>query len=97
MGANRAVSIPTDQLFPGFKTPPNDPSREVKRAPDPMEEEPVIDDDFDDPDFDDEDTCECCGGDGVIEYAEHPEVWGEDNPSYQNHLLPCPECSGRGF
>jgi hypothetical protein len=44
---------------------------------------------------DSEETCDCCGGEGVIEYADHPEVWGEDCPSYQNHLLPCPECRRR--
>ena len=42
--------------------------------------------------WDDEETCDMCGGDGMIEYLDHPEVWGEDCPSDQNHLLPCPEC-----
>ena len=42
-----------------------------------------------------DDTCSCCGGDGVVEYADHPEVWGEDCPSYENHLVPCPECLER--
>jgi hypothetical protein len=51
--------------------------------------------DYPDEYWDDEDTCEMCGGDGVIEYLDHPEVWGEDCPSYQNHLLPCPECRRR--
>ena len=54
-----------------------------------------IPDYFDDYDCDDQDTCECCGGDGVVEYLDHPETWGEDCPSYQNHLVPCPECARR--
>lgn len=44
---------------------------------------------------DDDDCCDMCGGDGVVEYLDHPELWGEDCPSYQNHLLPCPECARR--
>ena len=52
-------------------------------------------DDYPEEYWDDEETCEMCGGDGVIEYLDHPEVWGEDCPSYQNHLLPCPECRRR--
>lgn len=52
-------------------------------------------DDYPEEYWDDEDVCEMCGGDGVIEYLDHPEVWGEDCPSYQNHLLPCPECRRR--
>lgn len=46
-------------------------------------------------DEENEETCDMCGGEGVIEYADYPEVWGEDCPSYQNHLLPCPECRRR--
>jgi alpha-D-ribose 1-methylphosphonate 5-phosphate C-P lyase len=52
-------------------------------------------DDYPEEYWDNEDVCEMCGGDGVIEYLDHPEVWGEDCPSYQNHLLPCPECRRR--
>lgn len=52
-------------------------------------------DDYPEDYWDDEETCDMCGGDGVIEYLDHPEVWGEDCPSYQNHLLPCPECRRR--
>ena len=50
---------------------------------------------FDDYDCDDQETCECCGGDGFVEYLDHPETWGEDCPSYENHLVPCPECARR--
>lgn len=52
-------------------------------------------DDYPEEYWDDVERCEMCGGDGVIEYFDHPEVWGEDCPSYQNHLLPCPECRRR--
>jgi hypothetical protein len=83
------MSIPADQLFPGFKTPPNEPKREVDMSHHDRRER-----DYDYDDFGDGETCDCCGGEGVIEYADHPEVWGEDCPSYKNHLLPCPECSG---
>jgi hypothetical protein len=31
----------------------------------------------------------------VVEYIDHPEVWGEDCPSEMNHLVPCSECSIR--
>ena len=51
----------------------------------------------DDQDFDRErDRCDTCGGQGFIEYFDHPEVWGEDCPSLQNHLLTCPTCRGSG-
>lgn len=40
--------------------------------------------------------CDCCGGDGVVEYIDHPGLWGEDCPSRVNHLLTCPECNGTG-
>lgn len=46
-------------------------------------------------DGDCDDVCECCGGDGTVEYIDHPEVWGEDCPSEMNHLVPCPECAAR--
>ena len=52
-------------------------------------------DDYPEQYWDEEETCEMCGGDGVIEYLDHAEVWGEDCPSDQNHLLPCPECRRR--
>jgi hypothetical protein len=44
-----------------------------------------------------DDRCETCGGEGFVEYIEHPELWGEDCPSLKNHLLTCPECGGNGF
>ena len=40
-------------------------------------------------------ACPKCGGDGVVEYLECPELWGEDCPSLVNHLLPCPLCAER--
>lgn len=36
--------------------------------------------------------CPSCGGEGSVEYMDHPEVWGEDCPSEANHLVACPEC-----
>lgn len=36
--------------------------------------------------------CSRCGGDGYVEYSDSPDLWGEDCPSEENHLLPCPEC-----
>lgn len=53
--------------------------------------------DFYDDDLD-RDTCERCGGEGFIEYAEAgPDVWGEDCPSEVNHLVTCPDCNGYGY
>ena len=42
----------------------------------------------------DDDAWECptCGGEGSVEYMNHPEVWGEDCPSLANHLVACPGC-----
>lgn len=42
------------------------------------------------------DLCPVCGGDGSVEYDDHPECWGEDCPSEVNHLITCPECGGSG-
>lgn len=36
--------------------------------------------------------CELCGGDGVREYNDAPDEWGEDCPSALNHLIPCRGC-----
>lgn len=87
------MSISKEDLFPGFKTPPN------VGAP-PIMPHHALNLDEEQQDRYDEDhefeRCEMCGGDGVIEYMEHPEVWHEDCPSFQNHLLTCPECRGRG-
>lgn len=40
--------------------------------------------------------CYTCGDDGVVEYDDTPELWGEDCPSETNHLAICPECDGKG-
>lgn len=56
---------------------------------------PIEDDDWD---TEPRDTCERCGGEGSIEYAEAgPDVWGEDCPSEVNHLVECPDCGGYGY
>lgn len=36
--------------------------------------------------------CELCGGEGVREYEDAPDEWGEDCPSEPNHLIPCRGC-----
>src|SRR5688572_5387398 len=54
-------------------------------------------DDYDDFDEDD-DRCDRCCGEGFIEYIDGgPEVWGEDCPSEENHLVSCPRCRGTGI
>jgi RecJ-like exonuclease len=40
--------------------------------------------------------CEQCGGEGMVEYMDCPEAWGEDCPSEPNHLITCPRCHGGG-
>jgi len=41
--------------------------------------------------------CLRCAGEGFIEYLEAgPDVWGEDCPSEENHLVTCPDCGGTG-
>lgn len=42
-----------------------------------------------DPDYWD---CPDCGGDGRVEWADHPELWGEDCTGLENHLVACPGC-----
>lgn len=41
-------------------------------------------------------TCDQCGGDGVVELQETPELWGEDCFCEQNRLVTCPSCHGKG-
>lgn len=54
-------------------------------------------DDFSDYDGDDEDNrCERCCGEGLVEYNDAPDTWGEDCPSEVNHLVRCPDCRGTG-
>lgn len=38
-------------------------------------------------------TCDLCGGEGVREYNDAPDEWGEDCPSQVNHLIPCRGCA----
>ena len=40
--------------------------------------------------------CNDCGGEGIAEYDNHPEAWGEDCPSARNHWITCPNCGGSG-
>lgn len=53
------------------------------------------DDDYDECD-DIREACPTCGGEGFVEYMDAPEVWGEDCPSEENHLVDCPNCGGSG-
>lgn len=46
---------------------------------------------------DDDKLCPWCGGDGIAEYLDCPEAWGEDCPSEENHLITCPGCRGTGL
>ena len=52
-----------------------------------------FEDDFDAADL----PCSICAGEGLIEYIDCPEVWGEDCPSLENHLVLCPRCVGTGW
>ena len=55
-------------------------------------------DDVDDvDDGEDEPSCPWCGGGGLAEYDDSPEVWGEDFPQTDNHLITCPQCRGTGL
>lgn len=36
-------------------------------------------------------VCDCCGGEGFIEYALHP------NQPYPDSVKPCGHCDGTGF
>lgn len=42
------------------------------------------------------DTCDRCGGDGMIELHDAPELWGEDCCSEANRVITCPDCKGDG-
>jgi hypothetical protein len=53
---------------------------------------------YEENDFEEIECCGTCGGEGMIEYMEGgPEVWGEDCPSEENHLVTCPNCRGSGL
>lgn len=60
-----------------------------------LKEHPITDDEYEefwDTHDRDDWTCDCCGGEGIVEYMDVPEVWGEDCPSEENHLVNCPHC-----
>lgn len=40
--------------------------------------------------------CDRCAGEGWVNYADHPETWGEDCPSQTDHPETCRECGGDG-
>lgn len=44
----------------------------------------------------DEAECPTCCGEGLVEYLDAPEVWGEDCPSRVNHWVTCTNCGGSG-
>ena len=41
--------------------------------------------------------CEHCGGEGDVDYFDHPELWDEDCPSQVDDLHTCPSCGGSGI
>jgi protein gp37 len=41
--------------------------------------------------------CYQCDGGGTVEYQDHPELWGEDVMSEENHPVTCPGCAGDGI
>lgn len=41
-----------------------------------------------------EPDCPCCGGEGLVELQDHPELWDEDCFMEENRLVACPECGG---
>lgn len=72
------------EQWPGFKTPPNDPSRDLKKplhiTPEPEQE------DYEDGDYDDyweDNTCPRCSG-----------VGGDPMDDY---CTPCDHCGGEGY
>jgi hypothetical protein len=38
--------------------------------------------------------CTECGGDGLVELEDHPELWAEDCFCEPNQAVTCPECHG---
>lgn len=42
------------------------------------------------PDLDDADPCPTCGGDGVVDEADHPELWGRGLPERRAGASPLP-------
>lgn len=56
----------SDELFPGFKTPPNDPSRDLRPAF-TIEQHPEEEQSFDDEEGDEEPLCAACGGVGSFD------------------------------
>ena len=72
----------------------------ISATDDDDDEDDWVDDDEDnDPWMEDDRKCECdrCGGDGHVELAEAPELWGEDTMSEKNRLVECPDCDGIGW
>lgn len=66
------MSIPNEELFPGFKTPPNDPSRDVqwKRNGVRITPQPDLGYENDDSDFEESDEreyCATCGNTGYVD------------------------------
>lgn len=84
---------PSFELFPGFKVPPNDPSREVKRpavtfAPEPPDYYPQDDDEDFDTDQWGEPMCDNCEGWGYTDCY----CGGDLCVCRYNGEIPCPHC-----
>lgn len=45
----------------------------------------------------DSDCCDQCGGDGVVQLSDTPELWGEDCFCEIDRLVTCPSCLGKGI
>lgn len=59
---------------------------------------PCDDEDWEDLDGDFyADRCPTCGGDGAVEYNDHPETWDGDTPDLKNHFTTCRNCMGSGL
>lgn len=86
------MSIPSDQLFPGFKVAPNDPSREVKRTPLTITPLPDYDEGSDDDEFEHdqwgEPLCEFCEGWGYTDCF----CGGDLCVCLEGPEIPCPRC-----
>lgn len=42
-----------------------------------------------------EPPCDRCGGDGVVELIDEPDLWDEDCFTGANDLITCPDCAHR--
>lgn len=84
-----------EELFPGFKVPPNDPSREVKRPAvtwvgNITESQPRVEMDDDDYRDDGDEWCDTCANTGSLDC----HCGGDLCVCRWNGERPCPSCAG---